>query len=239
MAYRVAICDDEGDFVALLREQVAEVLSDSGVEFQIGVFASGEALLTHISETAATFDLFLLDIFMKEVSGIDTAKAIRRTNDSAAIIFTTASDRYVFSGYEVQALQYLLKPIDRQALSTALLVDLKRRFENWCFVFRSEGMTQRVPYDDIEYLESALKSIKLVTRHETHRVYGKISDVERTLPGMYFCRCHRGFIVNLKQVSKMNAQSLTTLSGTVIPIGKTYAKATSHAFLNYIGGTER
>lgn len=222
----------------MLTGQVSEILKEKGVNFEIAAFFSGEELLTHIGEETAAFDLFLLDVFMKEVSGVDTAKAIRRTNDSAAIIFTTASERYVFSGYEVQALQYLLKPIDRQALTAALAVDLKRRYENRYFVFKSGGMTQKVLYSDIEYLESAVNSVKLVTKQGAYKIYDQISNIESLLPQQSFCRCHRGFIVNLRKVSKMNAQSFTTDQGTVIPIGKTYAEATGDAFLNFIGGSD-
>ncbi|MHB8125276.1 MAG: LytR/AlgR family response regulator transcription factor [Desulfitobacteriaceae bacterium] len=238
IVYRIALCDDDEDFVRRLSEQVSEILKARGVDFAIAAFPSGEALLKHINEKPVAFDLFLLDIYMKEVSGMETAKAIRRTNDSAAIIFTTASEQYVFSGYAVQALQYLLKPIDRQDLSAALTVDLKRRFENRYFVFKSGGVTQKVPYEEIEYLESTLKSVKLVAKQGAYEISDQISSIEGTLPKLSFCRCHRGFIINFRQVSKMTAQSITTVCGTLIPIGKTYAGSTNRAFLNYIGGSD-
>ena len=238
IVYRIAICDDEEDFIHLLGEQVSEILRDKGVDFDIAAFPSGEALLSHISEKSAAFDLFLLDIFMKEINGVDTAKAIRCVNDSAAIIFTTASERYVFSGYEVQALQYLLKPIDTQALSGALAVDLKRRYENRYFIFKSSGMTQKVSYDDIEYLESTVNSVKLVAKQGAYKIYEQISVLENMLPKLSFFRCHRGFIINLRQVSKMNAKSFITDQGAVIPIGKTYAEAASDTFLRYIDGSD-
>lgn len=239
IVYRIAICDDEEDFISLLRAQVSEILKDKGVDFDIAAFPSGEALLSHISEKSAAFDLFLLDIFMRKINGVDTAKAIRCANDSAAIIFTTASDRYVFSGYEVQALQYLLKPINRQALAAALAVDLKRRYENRYFVFKSSGMTQKVSYDDIEYLESTVNSVKLVAKQGTYKIYEQISELENVLPKLSFCRCHRGFIVNFRHVSKMNAQSFITEQGTVIPIGKTYAETVGDAFLSYIDSSDQ
>lgn len=238
MLYKIAICDDEEDFVAALRDQVSEILKNSGVAFDIAAFPSGEELLSYTNEKPAGFDLIFLDIFMKDINGIDTARAIRLTNDSAAIIFTTASRQYVYTGYEVQALQYLLKPINRQALAAALLFDLKRRFESRYFVFKSRGMTHKVPFDDIEYLESMLKSVKLVAKQGVYEINAGISDIESSLPNLSFCRCHRGFIVNFKQVSKINAQSLATVRGTVIPIGKTYSKAVNRAFLNYIGGSD-
>lgn len=233
--YRIAICDDEEDFVSSLKYFLCEILKDKGIDFCIETFYSGEMLLSHIKEEAGTFDLFLLDIFMKETNGIDTAKDIRLTNDSAGIIFITSSEQYVFSGYEVQALQYLLKPIDSKALSSAIMFDLKRRYENKYFVFKTRGITQKVLYDDIEYLESTLKSIKIATKQGIYEMYEKISNIENILPKLNFCRCHRGFIINFKQVSKISAQSIVTISGTLIPIGKTYAKDTNRAFLNYVG----
>lgn len=238
MVYRIAICDDEEDSIRSMIEQVSKILNGRGVDFDIAAFPSGEALLDYISVESAVFDLFLLDILMNGINGVDAAKAIRLTHKSVAIIFTTVSEQYVFSGYEVQALQYLLKPIDKQALSAALTVDLKRRYENRAFVFKSGGVTQKIPYDDIEYFESILKSVKLVAKQGTYEISDQISNIERILPKISFCRCHRGFIVNLKDISKINSQSITTVRGTVIPVGKTYAKSTSRAFLNYIGGCD-
>ncbi|ACV63156.1 two component transcriptional regulator, LytTR family [Desulfofarcimen acetoxidans DSM 771] len=238
MLYKIAICDDEENFVVALRHQVSGILHNTGVAFDIEVFFSGEALLNCINEEPAGFDLIFLDIFMKEINGIDTARAIRLTNNYVAIIFTTVSGQYVYTGYEVQALQYLLKPINTQALATALLVDLKRRFENRYFVFKSRGMTHKVPYDDIEFFESTLKSVNLVAKQGIYEINSGISGMESSLPKLNFCRCHRGFIINFKQVSMMNAQFFTTLSGTLIPIGKTYAKAVNRAFLNYIGSSD-
>jgi len=238
IVYRIAICDDDESFVRLLSEQVSEILVDRGVDFDITAFPSGEALLNFINEKSAAFDLFLLDIYMKEINGVDAARTIRLTNDSAAIIFTTSSELHVFSGYEVQALQYLLKPINRQALSSALTVDLKRRYENRYFVFKAGGGTQKVPYDEIEYFESTMKSVKLVAKQGVYEIYDQISNLENTLPKLSFSRCHRGFIINFRQVAKITAQSITTVQGTLIPIGKTYSGSTSRAFLNYIGGNE-
>jgi DNA-binding LytR/AlgR family response regulator len=236
--YKIAICDDDKDFVRLLREQVSDVLNHAGVDFNISAFFSGEELLHHIDEKSAEFDLYLLDIYMKEINGMDAAKAIRRKSRDAAIIFTTSSEQHVLSGYEVQALQYLMKPIDPLKLSAAMTTDMKRRFENRNYVFKTGGMTQKVAYEEIEYFESALKSVRLKTNNGVYEIYTKISDVESSLPALSFCRCHRGFIVNFKHVLKMNAQSLITTSGAEIPIGKTYAASTNRAFLNYIGGND-
>lgn len=238
IVYKIAICDDDDAFAQSLRDMVAKLLTARDIAYDISLFSSGEMLLDVIGKTDAAFALYFLDIYMAALNGIDTAKAIRRADDSAAIIFTTSSERHVFSGYEVQALQYLLKPIDEQALAAALTVDLKKRFGNRYFVFKSGGMTQKILYDDIEYIESMLKSVRLISSQGIYELYGLISGIENMLPRVCFFRCHRGFIVNFKHVSRLNGHTIVTAQGTQIPISKTYAKATNRAFLNYIGGRD-
>ncbi len=235
MTYKIAICDDEEEFVASLREQVTKILQNSGISFDIESFSSGEELLSYIRKNSVEFDLIFMDIFMKEINGIDAAKDIRLTNDSTAIIFTTSSSQHILAGYEVQALQYLLKPIDGQALEVALDIDLKRRFQNQYFVFKSGGMTVKVPFEEIEYIESMIKSVKLVTKQSNYVIRTGITEIEHRLPQKWFCRSHRGFIINLQHISKMSTQNLTTISGTELPIGKTYARNLKRAFLDYIG----
>ena len=73
VVYRIAICDDEEDFIRLLAAQVSELLDEKGVEYDIVTFHSGELLLKHLTENSAGFDLFFLDVFMKEINGVDTA----------------------------------------------------------------------------------------------------------------------------------------------------------------------
>lgn len=234
--YNIAICDDDQAFVFSLREQICRILENSDTDYNITEFFSAETLLQYVQANTDYIDLIFLDIFMQSINGVDAARIIRQNNDAVAIIFISSSDQHVFSGYEVQALQYLLKPVNFESLSKALLHDLKKRFAGHSLVFKASGMTCQVPFENIEYIESMLKSVKLVEKNGVHEIYIKISDLENSLPRESFCRCHRSFIVNFKHVAGMNAQSLTIVSGASIPIGKTYTKTVNRAFLNYIGG---
>ena len=236
--YEIAICDDDQEAIFSLEHQIAAILSDLGIQYHIVTFSSGEDLLQYMNENSTDFAMIFLDIVMKEKNGIDTAKAIRRINDKTGIIFTTFSDQYVFTGYEVHALQYLLKPINPTMLAEALSFDMKRRLVNQYFVFRSSAVTHKVPYDDIEYFESALKLVKVVTKQGDYHFYAQLSNIETSLPKPFYCRCHRAFIVNLKKVAAINSYSITTASGHTIPIGKLYAKPVSQAFLRYMADNE-
>ena len=103
--YEIAICDDDQEAIFSLEHQIAAILSDLGIQYHIVTFSSGEDLLQYMNENSTDFAMIFLDIVMKEKNGIDTAKAIRRINDKTGIIFTTFSDQYVFTGYEVHALK--------------------------------------------------------------------------------------------------------------------------------------
>lgn len=233
--YRVAICDDDQNAIHVLAEHITVILQNLSIEHEIISFVAGEDLLYHMDNAAAPFDIAFLDIITERLNGIETAKAIRRMSDTTAIIFTTVSDQFVLSGYAVQALQYLLKPVDPSLLAAALMYDVKKRLGDQYFVFKVNAVTQRVRYDDIVYLESMLKMLKLVSTQGTHNFYALLSDVENNLPASFF-RCHRGFIVNFRQVAAINSQSITTFTGHVVPIGRTYAKETNRAFLRYMAG---
>ena len=234
--YSIAICDDDQTAATVLADQVTAILRLHQIEHEIITFAAGEDLLYHMGNAAVAFDMAFLDIITERLNGIETAKAIRRTNDTTAIIFTTVSDQFVLSGYAVQALQYLLKPVDPSLLAAALMYDVKKRLGDQYFVFKVNAVTQRVRYDDIVYLESMLKMLKLVTMQSTHNFYALLSEVENSLPASFF-RCHRGFIVNFRQVAAINNQTITTFTGHVVPIGRTYAKETNRAFLRYMAGS--
>lgn len=235
VVYRIAICDDEETFRNLMRDQVEVILQEKGVEFSIDLFPSGKALLSYLGEQAMSFDLIFLDIVMEDLIGIEVAKKIREQSKRVSLVFVTSTDQFVFDGYEVQAMQYLLKPMNHIKLHKILQDDLKNRLEVRNFQFQIKSTSYHIPYDEILYFESELKATRLITANTTYRLPYHISEVEKRLPKLLFCRSHRGFIANLKYVTEINAKYLTLNQSKSIPIGKTYSKTTKISFLNYIG----
>ena len=107
----IAICEDEP---VHLKHICSLVQKWSGGQTSVSLFESAEELL--FSYSPGKFDVFLLDIQMSGENGISLAQKIRRCNDSASIIFITAVSDYVFEGYDVGAVQYLLKPVNENKL---------------------------------------------------------------------------------------------------------------------------
>ena len=110
---RIAICDDD----SLCREQLALLVAQEEQqpgEFEVQIFSSGEALLQQM-QREQQFDLIFMDIEMGQgLSGMETASQIRRQNQDVMLVFVTAHVNFVFEAFDVQAMQYLVKPIDTQ-----------------------------------------------------------------------------------------------------------------------------
>ena len=234
MLYRIAICDDDREFGADLEQSITQILCERKVEFSIRHYGSGEELLQALNDEEPAPQMIFLDVLMDGLNGVDTAKQIRRKDGQVSVVFITSTDQYVFSGYEVHALQYLLKPVDVGKLAQILEYDLKRRFDRNYFTFEIRQTTYQVPYDEILYAESELKATRLITRNETYRLPLQISDLEARLPARQFCRCHRCFIVNVGRIAEINAKGILLHQGFRVPIGKIYADQIRRAFLSAI-----
>lgn len=105
---QIAVCDDEKSMGDYLKQLIERRLADEK-GYRVKVFSSGAELLKYGSD----FDIFFLDIDLKDMSGIEMAKSLRRESE-AVIVFVTALKEYVFDAFDVQAFQYLLKPIDEE-----------------------------------------------------------------------------------------------------------------------------
>lgn len=120
----LVICDDEKSLRNDLRKVLETELELSGETFKITEFDCGEALVRALNE--AVFDVIFLDIEMKDLDGVATAREIRKKTSAPEIIFVTSYPDFVFQGYEVQALNYILKPYRREKIVSVLHTALER-----------------------------------------------------------------------------------------------------------------
>jgi two-component system LytT family response regulator len=158
-------------------------------------------------------DLVLLDIGLPGENGFDVLRRLRGTR-LPAIIFITAHDEHAVRAFEVAAVDYVLKPIDRRRFSEAIrrvkerdgasadrafrLVELEQ------FVVKTRDRTFLVPFAEVDWIEAAGKYVRVHTGQTSHLVRQSITDVERRLDSRRFLRIHRGTIVNVKRIAEMN-----------------------------------
>ncbi len=229
----IAICDDEKYICDFLKKSVLDCLAKADIEGNVTVFDDGQPLVDMYREEKASFDIILLDITMKKCDGMTAAKKIRAVDSDVMIVFVTSSAEYVFSGYEVRAFRYILKPellhgftgVFRECLSEITKSDEVR------FTFQKASETVSLPLKDIIYFESDRRIIIIKTVNDEFSFYGKLDEIEEQLKKQDFVRCHQSFLVNAKKISAVRITDLTLTTGEKIPISKRRAKETNEAFL--------
>ncbi len=219
------IVDDE----AVAREVIATHLSKIEHINVIAVCKNAVEAFNHIS--TQTIDLIFLDINMPEISGISFAKSI---NSHIKVIFTTAYREYAVDGFELQAVDYLLKPISFERLLKAVNTYFnvyastpKQELitsETTDFMFiRSDRKMIKIDFSDIIYIESYSDYIKIHLAERTITTRETISVIEGKLPKAQFLRIHRSYIISISNITSFTNEHIT-ITNKALPISRSYKK---------------
>ncbi|TXD84204.1 response regulator transcription factor [Subsaximicrobium wynnwilliamsii] len=225
------IVDDEPaarDIIAMHLSQIENIRVIAQCESAVEAFQ-------HIQRQ--NIDLIFLDINMPEVSGIAFAKSI---NSSIQVIFTTAYRDYAVEGFELKAVDYLLKPISFERLKKAV----QRYFEiqeqaspkiqesenasEFMFV-RADRKMLKIDFEAIFYIESIGDYLKIHLASKTIVTRETMTVVEAKLPNAHFMRIHRSFIINIPKLQSFTSEHITILN-SALPISRSYKKSV----LNYL-----
>lgn len=212
----IAICDDNACFLQELTRHIGSILHSQKNHYTLAGFTSGEQLLN-----ASPFDIVFLDIEMVGMDGMETARKLRERGDRCKLIFLTAHKKYVFSAFDVEAMQYLLKPLDIERLHIVLnQAILRLEAENTQYLNVKQGnKITRVPFGSISYIEVFDRKLFIHTAQCTYDFYGKLEELEELLSEDFF-RCHRSYIVNLSYVRRYDKTAITLTNGETVFISK-------------------
>ena len=216
MAYRVAIVDDsttDAQFVQGILNNWADLRQ---ANIQAEVFPSAEAFLFQYAEDK-DWDILLLDIEMGAMDGVTMAKRVRQDNEAVQIVFITGYSDYIAEGYEVAALHYLMKPVNREKLLIVLDRAMeKRKQEERCLNLESYGEMVRIPFYEIRYLDVHQNYVTVHAKAD-YTVKRTLGDFEKELDDR-FCRVGRGMILNLKYIQRVTKTEVRLSDGTVLPL---------------------
>ena len=230
MTYRIAICDDDPAQTEALRAAVAAWGSAVHCVCATDCYPSAEALWFACAD-GAPYDIFLLDVEMKAMSGLELAKRLRRAGCRAELIFVTSHFEFIGEGYEVDALHYLVKPVAPEKLAAVLSRAAERlTIEPPAVLINVGGETVKLFESDLLYVESFLHDLVLHTTTRDYRIKENISAFEQKLSADYF-RVHRSYLVNLKAVTRIGRASLTLSSGAEVPVARGKYDAVNRAFI--------
>lgn len=227
MNVHVTIIEDEESFAQDLTEKIKNWFQAHHQEAIVKWYSSSHPVF--FTNSYLTTDVYFLDISLKEENGVDIAKKLRTNNYKGHIIFLTGFQEYVFEGYSVRALDYLLKPIDPVKLDRDLKL-ITEELSDQNYMVRTRSEMYKIPYKEILYISSNNHSIEIVTEKEKFRQMISLREVLAHLPA-YFLQCHRTIIVNMKAVISLTDNWIILSGKEELPVGKKYLEQIRSTFL--------
>ena len=216
MKYKIAICDDHDADRQYVLNLVEHWAASSGHRVYTDCFASAERFLFHYAEEC-DYDILLLDIEMGAMDGVTMAKWVRKDNEAVQIIFITGYSDYIAEGYEVAALHYLMKPVNREKLFKVLDRAIeKRKQEERCLNLEAYGEMVRIPFYEIRYLDVHQNYVTVHAKAD-YTVKRTLGDFEKELDDR-FCRVGRSMILNLKYIQRVTKTEVRLSDGTALPL---------------------
>jgi DNA-binding LytR/AlgR family response regulator len=173
---------------------------------------------------------------MGSINGVELARRIRKENAAVQIVFITGFPDFISDGYDVSALHYLMKPVLKEKLFEVLhkaTVNLAKTEES--VIFPVNGEARRVLQKDIIYAEAFAHTCVICTKTRSFEVRMGISEIEKALTES-FVRCHRSYIVGIRNISSISKTDITLDDGKKIPLSRGNYQAVNQAFIRYFKG---
>ena len=222
--YKCLVVDDEALARQLIQSHLAQIPNIELVQSCSSAIEADQYLNSN------KVDILFLDIHMPKLSGIDFLKALQ---NQPKVILTTAYSEFALEGYELNVVDYLLKPITFErfykAVSKAIeILNLEReikesstaQIEERSILIKSSHQLIKIELSDILFIERLHKYVKIVTSKKTHITLISLTAIENELPSQMFFRCHRSFIVNLNKVELIDGNQ-AIIATHKVPISKT------------------
>lgn len=231
MTYRVAICDDDEMDSSYVKACLCRWASSRRANVVVDVFPSAEAFLFR-NEGIGGYDILLLDIEMGLMDGVELARRVRANDKAVQIVFITGYSDYIAEGYDVEALNYLMKPIDESKLFEVLdKAASKVQGNARVLTLELGGELVRVPVYEVQCLEVYGN---YVTIHANHDIVVKktLGEFEKEL-GEGFHRIGRSYIVNLKMVRRVTKTQVLLANGRTLTIPRGAYEPLNRAIIMY------
>jgi len=221
--FKCIIVDDEPPAIRLLEKYISKVQFLSLEHSFTNPLEALQYLNTH------TVDLVFLDIQMPDISGIQLSKII---NSNTQIIFTTAYAQFALESYDVNTIDYLLKPIDFERfykavnkLKTSLPKETNSSNEDPYLFVKTDGKNKFIKLflKDILYIEGLKNYLSIQLKNDQIITHGTLKHLKESLPKSEFVQTHKSFIIALKHIDKIDNQSVW-INSTELPIGNTFKK---------------
>ena len=233
---KFAIVDDEKKATAQIETYIAQFVEENHFKIQTSVFHNPEEFLEAYTKD---YDLVFLDVEMPGLNGIETAKELRRIDGNVVIMFITNMAQYAIHGYEVEAVDYVLKPLSYADFTMKLQKALRyiaRNEDTNVKICTKDGIVH-LAVSDIYYIEVIRHYLVYHTTRENYMTRGVMKETEAQFAKYHFARCSHGYLVNLKYVQSVSG-NIVTVAGEEIALSRSKKNDFLEEFARYIGGMQ-
>ncbi|MBQ3512930.1 MAG: response regulator transcription factor [Lachnospiraceae bacterium] len=233
--YRVGLCDDEKRMLKINNYYMKEI-DEEYEEFTLELvnFIAGKDMVEYIKKEP--LDIAILDVDMIGMDGMEVAKNLKEVNEDIVVFFITGHSEFAVEAFDVDAIGYVMKPVDKEKLERTLLKavakvrELKAKEKQRELVITVSNLKKRIPVDDIIYIERVQTQCVIVTKKEEYRVYDTITDLVEKV-GEGFVRASQSFILRVSEITKVTYKEATLKNGMVVSLGRGFTKEVKKAFL--------
>lgn len=234
---KIAIVDDEKKQREIIREYIERYGSENNLLFDCREFISGTSALDGYDPQ---IDMIILDVDMPEKSGIETAKEIREMGSDAVIIFVTNLAQYAINGYEVDAVDYIIKPVGYFDFSMKFAKAIRRirRSDDKVLALECVDGIHSVKPSKIIYVEIMGHYLIYHGKDREYKLRGSMTEHSSGLLAYGFVRIHKSYLINMKYLDNLKANEVVVRSrdNILLPVGRAYKEPLMKAYLDYLKG---
>lgn len=232
--YHIAIVEDEAAFTGQLQAFLKQYEEEQNVPFKVTTFCDGAEILEDYRQL---YDIILLDIEMPKINGMEAAERIRKMDSDVVIMFITNMASYAIHGYEVGALDFVMKPVSYYTFSMKLTRALKRakQKEQQNILLTLTDCVKKFGINQIYYVEVQNRMLHYHTDEGEFAVRGTMQSAEGMLEHYPFVKCNHWYMVNLMHVSEVR-KNIVVVGGHELEISRRNRTAFLKALTEYVGG---
>lgn len=230
----IAVVDDDALCLDDVAEAVRTHMETRGEKVEIAVFPNAATFLA--GAAARRFDIAILDIILPEKNGVQAALELFEHDSGCLFIFLTVSPDYAIEGYRVNAVDYLLKPVDAEKIGKALdkaLQRAKAKPPTHTIILRDGRKAKKVDAAEILYCQSDGRNVIFHGIGWTSTCRGKLDDFAALLPA-HFIQTHNRYLVNLDHVKAMTPGEMRLPNGGAVPISRAYRETAAKRYFDQI-----
>ncbi|MCI8891474.1 MAG: response regulator transcription factor [Eubacterium sp.] len=232
--YHIAVVEDEKICSVQVQQFLDQYQEENNVRFKVTVF---EAATQILESYEPLYDMILMDIDMPGINGMDAADQIRQTDQDVVIVFITNIASFAIRGYEVGAMDFVVKPITYYNFSTRLARALKRsrsREPRQIILTLADGV-KKLEVGQIYYVEVQNRMLHYYTQEGVFAVRGTMQSVQQMLEAYSFAKCNHWYMVNLRHVSEVKKNTVV-VGEYELEISRRNRTPFLKALTEYVGG---